>query len=1160
MKRSFRLTSSQTVQFSIVLCLFIFSIYQPSSVIALENQSNVSSSVAQTTCAPLTLNSPEPDFIATDQTITFSWTAPTDCIATSYTIMIDFDDNMTYPFVTYQSLVNTTWTYKIDGSWNNRDLFWGVKAAVGLVDGVPQPTTWSIRPFHTDFTSVKITHDLPVFNGVKRDSDLPQPLYFLPMNSSTTLSATVSGSQVTNPAINWEIRSGGGALTNSNGATTTFQSGSAMSDTVIRATSVEFPDVYDEFSIHTFADFNVNMQYLPEVLYDSVNDFYFDPIMDGYFALDFESDYPTLNLLGVVMNGAGSMESTTRGFKFHSPSSEQSTNFHLYIKEYPTYSKDVQVNTVYGGPINVPSVCFTPEQWYGSAGSLPENKPFINSIYYQYAPIGEMMTVRLGVGVKAPATEPVYSVKITINNPYDYFGPYPLDLESGTAVNGVWSATFPSPDTLCKNKVLIMNASNALFTAQQVLYPPLESDNLVPARPEPSGVYDSSFNPGSGTDSNISKATLQQDGKILIVGDFTHYNEASVGRITRLNSDGSLDLTFNTGSGADWTVNTAILQPDGKILIGGAFTSFDGNPRSGIARLNTDGSLDLSFDPGDGFDYVVNTLQLQPDGKIFVGGNFSSYNNNPAYDLIRLNPDGSIDTGFDTGIGADKAIKDALLLPDGKLLIVGDFDRYNRIAFPHVARINPDGSLDQSYLVPFGTEASNLSFRNITASPQGNIYLSGYSVFLGRAFRLNSYGEADPPLEVYDDGLVSGLVYGTIYSTIELADGRVLLAGSFYQLVPPGTSGISYPLPHLMMLNIDGTWDTSFTAFTNQFGTIDQLLPISDTQVLTVGRFSVIDGVDSNGIALLSLKKPPVFLTTTLPIAEFGQPYSAQLKASGLPLPTFTVTSGVLPNGININNNTGVMSGTPTEAGDFDFTIEASNGINPADTQDFSLTVNEAPVITSNGGGPIAGISVAENSTIVTTVTATDSDTNAILTYSISGGVDAAIFTINSISGELAFVSPPSFENPMDVGLNNIYDVIVQVSDGSLTDSQSVAATVTNVNNSPVITEGSTTNVNMSENSSPTPFNLTLHATDVDGGDTITWSISTVALHGTATASGIGASKPIVYIPDLNYYGSDSFVVQVTDGFGGIDNITVNVTITSVELPSITIFLPLILR
>src|SRR5204862_58801 len=94
--------------------------------------------------------------------------------------------------------------------------------------------------------------------------------------------------------------------------------------------------------------------------------------------------------------------------------------------------------------------------------------------------------------------------------------------------------------------------------------------------------------------------------------------------------------------------------------------------------------------------------------------------------------------------------------------------------------------------------------------------------------------------------------------------------------------------------------------------------------------------------------------------------------------------------------------------------------------------VNEAPVITSDGGGATASINVAENSTAVTTVTSTDVDAGDSKSFSISGGADSALFTINSSTGALSFLAAPNFEAPGDVGGNNVYDVQVKVTDGGL--------------------------------------------------------------------------------------------------------------------------------
>ena len=163
----------------------------------------------------------------------------------------------------------------------------------------------------------------------------------------------------------------------------------------------------------------------------------------------------------------------------------------------------------------------------------------------------------------------------------------------------------------------------------------------------------------------------------------------------------------------------------------------------------------------------------------------------------------------------------------------------------------------------------------------------------------------------------------------------------------------------------------------------------------------------------------------------------------------------------------------PTDAGAnnvYDVIVKASDGTT-SDTQALAVTVtnvNEAPVITSDGGGATAAVSVAENGTAVTTVTSTDPE-NTARTYSISGGADAAKFSINAATGALAFIAAPNFEVPTDAGANNVYDVIVQASDGTLTDTQAIAVTVTNVAEPVIITSnggGATAAINVAENGS----------------------------------------------------------------------------------------------
>ena len=147
------------------------------------------------------------------------------------------------------------------------------------------------------------------------------------------------------------------------------------------------------------------------------------------------------------------------------------------------------------------------------------------------------------------------------------------------------------------------------------------------------------------------------------------------------------------------------------------------------------------------------------------------------------------------------------------------------------------------------------------------------------------------------------------------------------------------------------------------------------------------------------------------------------------------------------------------------------------------------PDITSNGGAATAALTVAENTLAVTKVTATDHDPSAVLTYTIAGGADAALFKIDGKTGSLAFVSAPDFDNPADAGQNNVYDVIVQASDGPFAAQQALAITVANINEAPVIISdggGPKAALTVAENARAVTI---LGASDADAGTTIRYSI-----------------------------------------------------------------------
>jgi hypothetical protein len=217
--------------------------------------------------------------------------------------------------------------------------------------------------------------------------------------------------------------------------------------------------------------------------------------------------------------------------------------------------------------------------------------------------------------------------------------------------------------------------------------------------------------------------------------------------------------------------------------------------------------------------------------------------------------------------------------------------------------------------------------------------------------------------------------------------------------------------------------------------------------------FKANDGtVDGNtatvSITVTPVNDAPVAADQTLTTAE-DVPLVITLSATDVdsnPL-TYTVVAGPW-HGI-LTGAAPALTYTPDANyhGPDGFTFRANDGTVDSGLASVNITVtsvNDAPVITSNGGGATADINVPENTTAVTTVTATDADED-VVTYSISGGADALLFTISASTGELAFLSSPDYENPLDAGGNNTYEVIVQVSDGLLTDTQTITVTVTDV-------------------------------------------------------------------------------------------------------------------
>jgi uncharacterized delta-60 repeat protein len=208
---------------------------------------------------------------------------------------------------------------------------------------------------------------------------------------------------------------------------------------------------------------------------------------------------------------------------------------------------------------------------------------------------------------------------------------------------------------------------------------------------------DSSFTASGANDSTYA-LVRQSDGKILVGGEFSQWNGVAVGGIVRLSADGTRDTTFTTGTGADGSVPTIALQADGKILVGGYFANWNGAPAGGLVRLNADGTLDATFttNTGSGGNMGVSTVVVQADGRILVGGAFTTWNTATFGRIVRLNADGTLDTTFTTGTGANTTVYQFLVQSDGRIVVGGEFTTWDTTnVVGRIVRLNgtaPSGS------------------------------------------------------------------------------------------------------------------------------------------------------------------------------------------------------------------------------------------------------------------------------------------------------------------------------------------------------------------------------------------------------------------------------------------------------------------------------------
>jgi uncharacterized delta-60 repeat protein len=331
------------------------------------------------------------------------------------------------------------------------------------------------------------------------------------------------------------------------------------------------------------------------------------------------------------------------------------------------------------------------------------------------------------------------------------------------------------------HSVSVQTDNKILVVGNFTTYSGMSANGII--RLNSDGSKDSSFNTGAGFDSFVLSLSLQTDGKILVGGGFSTYSGISANGLIRLNSDGSKDSSFNIGTGfSKDVINVQIwdikIQSDNKILVCGAFSTFSGISANNIIRLNSDGSKDNSFVYGTGFNTnFLYALAIQSDGKILAGGTFTTYSGISANRIIRLNSDGSKDSSFNIGAGFNSTVQGLSLQTDEKILVGGTFSTYSGISANGIIRLNSDGSKDNSFVYGTGFANSNFSFRNIIDGSGKIIFMGSYTLYNGvtsnRIIRLNSDGSKDNSF-ITGVGFNDSTRSGTIQS-----DGKILVCGNF---------------------------------------------------------------------------------------------------------------------------------------------------------------------------------------------------------------------------------------------------------------------------------------------------------------------------------------------------------------------------------------------
>jgi uncharacterized delta-60 repeat protein len=515
----------------------------------------------------------------------------------------------------------------------------------------------------------------------------------------------------------------------------------------------------------------------------------------------------------------------------------------------------------------------------------------------------------------------------------------------------------------------------------------------------PDGALDQSFNPPSTV--SLNDITLEIGGRILIAGDST---------LRRLQPSGLTDPGFNQALPLTGAIRAVASLPGHRVLVAGNFTALGGQPAVRIARLNATGNPDPTFQPGSGADGQITSLRVRSDGDIFIAGEFTTFNGQPRKGIAQLSPDGALRQAFDPGDAFDGAVRDLALDADGNVLAVGNFSRAGTLSSAGFAKLeaaplqsipppptspgNPnatalssqkvlliwsDSSGESGYRVE-RRESGSQDWLTMATPAAGSTFYSDETVVPGKSYEYrvlawNSSGDA--PLAVAPltsvptrAGLAGSQVAGDsldlwdageIRAVTRQADGKFVIAGTFTHV--NGT-----PRARMARLTASGELDTSFVPDAAILGSqvSIQTLAVQSSGRIIVGSFNGLIGLAPDGAIDPAFTPPSSFSTVyelvVLPddrllvggaFSGGTRPYLARTSANGVIDVTFANAGlngevdaiAVLPDGKIL------VSGGFTRAGFVTTSVARFNSNGTLDTSFAPVTLAPPPGAFTGGLG-----------------------------------------------------------------------------------------------------------------------------------------------------------------------------------------------------------------